>query len=340
MGIDSGAAHQFPGIDTAGMIELRLTEAKLAGLNRQLRCFGPIRHRAIAAGQDPAGLYRTLQESRDKLAAAVRQSEPTGTPTRSPYQGQPAAVASEPLWRRPIAAAEFIAKLGWGFGTAGAVQVGPATDDLNIVATGKYPVTGEIGQILGTFPGDVDFEGFLSVGPAELPPGQQFDPAINYFWLRSWQYVVPFPPAHTLSVLTYRFDASAAVGIFNQAIDAEVLCFVSLGETTNLLTGQPVPVDINGCWPIADDDLSVPQPLYNGFRGLIEGTGSVERSFEVGSGNVPGIVVVVGVICGMSMGSMVGLTFTGEGNSGIAIGSQNMTGRIEYSYTPVPVAEP
>ena len=340
MAIDSRVPQQPPVIDTAGMIKLRQREAQLAGLSRQLRCFDRIRDRAAAAGQDPVALYRTLQQRRDMVAAEVGKSEAVSKPARSPYQGQPAAVAGAPLWRRPVAAAQFDAKLGWGFGTAGTVQAGPAADDLNIVATGQYPVTGEIGQIPGTYPGDVDFEAFLCVGPDELPSGQQYDPAIDYFWLRSWQYVVPFPPAPTLSVLTYRFDASAVVGIFNEALDAEVLCFVSLGETASLLTGQPVTVNINGCWPIADDDLSVPQPGYNGFYGLIEGAGSIERSFEVGTGHVPGIAIVVGVICGMSMGSRVRLTFTGESNSGIAIGAQNMTGRIEYSYTPVLVAEP
>ena len=339
MATQSSAPHQPPRADTTGLIQDKQREAQLAGLDRQLRCFGPVRERALAAGQDPVALFRRLQDNRDKLAAVVGQSGALTRPPRSVYAGQPAALAAEPLWRRPIAAAGFDANLGWGFGSAGAVQAGPAADDVNIVATGKYPVTGSIDQIAGTYPGDVAFEGILSVGPDEFPPGQ-LDPTIDYFWLRSWQYVVPFPPAPTLSQLTYRFDASAVVGIFNESVQGEVLCFVSLGETADLLTGEPVTVNINGCWPVVDEDLSVPQQLYSGHYGQIEGTGSVERSFEVGGGNVPGVVIVVGVICGMSMASSVRLTFTGESNSAISIGAANMTGRVEYSYTPVWLTEP
>ncbi len=339
MASESSAPHQPPSVDTTGLIQLKQREAQLAGLDRQLRCFGPLRERALAAGQDPVALYRRLQENRAKVAAVVGKSGAVTSPKRSVYAGQPVALAAEPLWRRPIAAAWFDQNLGWGLGSAGAVQVGPATDDVNIVATGKYPVTGAIDQIAGTYPGDVAFEGALSVGPDEFPP-DQLDPGIDYFWLRSWQYLVPFPPASTLSQLTYRFDASAVVGIFNESVAAEVLCFVSLGETADLLTGEPVTVNINGCWPITDDDLSAPQPLYNGHYGLIQGTGSVERSFEVGGGNVPGVVIVVGVICGMSMASSVALTFTGESDSAISIGAANMTGRVEYSYTPILLTEP
>jgi hypothetical protein len=57
----------------------------------------------------------------------------------------------------------------------------------------------------------------------------------------------------------------------------------------------------------------------------------------VGANHVPGIAIVVGAIGSLSMMSQFRFVF-GDYSS-ISVGTNNMTGRISYSYEPVQVAE-
>jgi hypothetical protein len=119
-----------------------------------------------------------------------------------------------------------------------------------------------------------------------------------------------------------------------------VWCFVSLGETATLTQGTNVTVNIDGGWPLMAD-LSQPSDLWNGQYGQFRGQEiSIERSFMVGGGHVPGVAVTVGVICGMAMQNGTLLSFPSDvGSSGNWISSEYGLGRVAYSYEPQLVAE-
>jgi hypothetical protein len=69
---------------------------------------------------------------------------------------------------------------------------------------------------------------------------------------------------------------------------------------------------------------------------------TVQRTFEVGAGNVPGVAIVVGAVVGLPMLSALNLFFAGTGNGYCAIGisSDDRAGRVAYSYEPHLVIAP
>jgi hypothetical protein len=125
--------------------------------------------------------------------------------------------------------------------------------------------------------------------------------------------------------------------IFFDGIDAIAMPFVSLGETATLTTGNSVVVTIDEGWPIMHD-LWQPAPLYNGHYGQIDGSVTVQRSFMVPGGHVPGVAIVVGAVGALSLSTRVSFGF-GE-TSGVGIGSDYGDGHVAYSYEPEIVAHP
>jgi hypothetical protein len=117
-----------------------------------------------------------------------------------------------------------------------------------------------------------------------------------------------------------------------------VWCFVSLGETPTLTQGTDVTVNIDGGWPLMAD-LSQPSDYFNGEYGRFHGQVTVQRSFLVGRDHVPGVAVVVGVICGLAMQSETNLWFP-TSFTGIWISAENTGGRVAYTYQPQLVIEP
>jgi hypothetical protein len=333
------AQNNPPVIDSAGMIQRMRLEGELATLNGQIRAFDRIRDKLTAAGQDPVACYRQLDARRAALLIDLKSSAVTAPGNLRTGVVPPPVDGS--LLTRPIAPPRWWPGGGvFGFGTTGYVQAGTFADDLNIVAQGQYPVSGEITDVPGANAGAVMFDGVLGVGPAEID-ASQYSPEINYYWLRSWQLLVPFPPPTTLSRLTYQFDASAFVSLFNGGI-GQLMAFVSLGETADLTQGTTVPVTINGGFPLNYDLTQTAPPgegAYNGSYGFVQGQTTVQRTIEVGKGNVPGVAIVVGVIVGLPMQSELDLFFAGAGYSALAIYSDDQTGRISYSYEPVLVFE-
>jgi hypothetical protein len=330
--------YEPPVVDTADMIRRKRLEAELLSLQGQLQTFDRVRDQLTAAGRDPLSFYRELQARQGELIKDLK-APPAGPPP-SKIQGQaPIPGFSESLLARQIAPARFIPDRGIIFGTSGYVQVAPAEDDINIVAQGKFPTSGEITDVPGGFPGTVLFDGSLGVGPEEIDPSQ-YDPTVAYYWLRSWKYLIPFPPPTGLSYLTYRFDVGAFLSLYMGGI-GQVMSFVSLGETADLMQGVSVTVNIDGGWPIYHD-LSQPTGSYNGFYGYIDGRVTVQRTFEVGAGNVPGVAIVVGAVVGLPMLSALNLFFagTGTGYCAIEISSDYRAGRIAYSYEPHLVIAP
>ncbi len=328
-----------PDVDIRNLQERKLLEAELFSLNMQVRNFGRIRDRLSAAGKDGDAYYRNIQARRDQILAALKRVSteavrPNVNDPRLPFHRR-----DESLLARPIVPASFVSGLGvFGFGTSGYVQTAAASEGVNVVAQGKYPTSGEIQTIAGSYPGEVTFGGGLSVGPEEISP-DQYDPTINYFWLHNWKYLIPFPPPTVTSRFTYRFDTYVGVDIFFLGGPAMLMSFVSVGETANLTTGNDVVVNIDGGWPLVAD-LTQPAPLYNGHYGHIDGqVVTVQRSFIVPAGHVPGVAVVVGVVGELAMMSGFNFSFF-ESGSAISIGSQNATGRVAYSYEPQLVAHP
>lgn len=336
MSKDANVSHRQPDIDFKNLQERKLLEAELLSLDMQVRNFGRLRDRLSAVGQDGNAYYRTIQARRDQIAKKVRTEAvpPNVRDPRLPFDR-----LDEPLLALPIAPPKFISELGvFGFGTSGFVQVAPASEGINVVAHGKFPTSGQIETVAGSFPGIVTFSGDLSVGPDEISP-DKVDPTINYFWLHNWKYLIPFPPPTVTSILTYRFNVNALANVFFGGLEATAMSFVSLGETANLTTGNDVVVNIDGGWPLMAD-LTQPTGLYNGRYGSIDGQVTVQRSFMVPGGHVPGVAVVVGAVGALSMMTEVRFFFPGLGDSGISIGSQTQAGRVAYSYEPEIVAVP
>jgi hypothetical protein len=307
-------------------------EAELFSLDGQVRRFESIRERLLAVEQDPSLFYRGLQARREKLVTALMQSRSGSAPSKA-LDSLPVAHLGESLLTRPISPARLDPELGtFAFGSSGMVQVAPASEDANVLASGNFKPTGEIVPIPGSYPGDVTFNGDLAVGPEEISP-DQYNPTIEYYWLRNWMYLIPFPPPSGLSRLTYRFDVNALVGLNFSGGEGQVMSFVSVGETPNLTTGTIVAVDTDAGWPLMAN-LRQLAPAYNGAYGYVDGQVTVQRSLLVGASHVPAVAVIVGVACGLSMMSEVFLSFPGIGNSGISISAQGMVGRVAYSYEP------
>jgi hypothetical protein len=220
-------------IDTAGLRERIPLEAELITRNSELRNFSVIRDRLVAFGKDANAAYRETLARRDTVAAKLRA-------LRTPTSASPQVVASPrpnlPLFNAPIAPAKFRPPIVGGipFGYSGVVQAGPLSNGINVVPGGDTSgeiITSSIGS-----PTYVLFNGSLKAGPTELPPGEQYDPTIRYFWLRNWQVLVPFPAPSTLAQLTYRFSVGAEFDAFSDGVGT-VMSFVSVGETANL-TGK------------------------------------------------------------------------------------------------------
>jgi hypothetical protein len=320
-------SRRLPDVDIKTLQERKLLEAELFSIDMQVRNFGQVRDRLSAAGKDADAYYRNMQARRDQVIAALKK---TRTETIRPNVNDPRPLyrRGESLLARPIEPARFVSGLGFGFGTSGFVQTAPASEGVNIVAQGKYPTSGEIQTIPGSYPGDVTFGGGLSVGPDEISP-DQYDPTINYFWLHNWKYLIPFPPPTVSSRFTYSFQTYVEADIFLNSGPANLMSFVSVGETANLTTGNDVVVNIDAGWPLVAD-LTQPVSFYNGHYGHIDGqVVTVQRSFIVPAGHVPGVAVVVGVIGALAMMSGFDFTFF-ESGSDIGIGSQNTFGRVAY----------
>lgn len=326
-------SYRAPDVNIKELQKLKLLEAQLLSLDAQVRNFERIRDRLTDVGKDGAAYYGKIQARREEISKVLKKLGPDGpsplaSPTSSPFQ------RPDDLLTLPIASPRFIRDLGvFGFGTSGVVQMAAASEGTNVVAHGKHPSSGEITTVPGAYPGSVTYSGLVHVGPES---SDHFDPTIDYFWLHNWKYLIPFPPPTVESRLTYRFDVYARTSIFFGGGEAMAMAFVSLGETGNLTTGTDVVVNIGGGWPLMAD-LTQPANYYNGHYGFIDGSVTVQRSFMVPGGHVPAVAVVVGAVAALSMMTEVRLVFAEY--SSISVGSQNMTGRVSYSYEPQPVLQ-
>ena len=309
------------------MVQRKRAEIELLRVEARLRAFGPAGAWQPGAGDDASRRYRQLDDRRAELAAALASARP---PRPGPAAGQagprpPAALLGRPLLDRPIAPAVFDPVSGvYGFGSSGVVQPAPFSPG-TFVLPAEPP---NAGQFISTAqPG-----GFLFL--ADPPFAAAAEDAI---WLQNWQVLVPFPPPPVRSLFTYSFRVQAVDNLFNSG-GGQIMSFVSLGETPDLTTGEAVPVDIDAGWPIAAN-LGQPAPLYNGTYGTLDGQVTVQRSFLVSAGQVPGVAVVLGAAAALDVGTQLDLTFE-AGACIIAIKSDPPTGLISYSYEPQLVIAP
>ena len=329
------ASHlrRVPGVDTKALDERILLEARLLSLDAQLRNIGRIRDRLVAVGKDGAAYYGKVQARRDEVLKALRKFAPGVVLSPGNLGGLGGSFvhrADQGLLSMPIAPAKFDRDLGvFGFGTAGFVQLGAASEGVYDVLGGEHPSSGSIDSVPGAFPGVVNYKGVLEVGPESISP-DDYDPSIDYFWIRNWKYLVPFPPPTTESRLTYRFNVGGSASVFFEGGETMLMNFVSVGETGNLTTGNDVVATTGAGWPLMAD-LTQPAPGYNGHYGSIDGSVSVQRSFMVPAGHVPAVAIVVGVIASLSMMTRLHLTFSQYSSIGVGMG--DMT-RVSYSYEP------
>ena len=167
---------QAPKVDVENHQQRKLLEAELFSLNAQIRNFGRIRDRLSTTGKDGTSFYRDMEARRDQIVAALKQLgsgifAPKLSDPRTPFPR-----LDRPLLALPIAPAKFVPETGiFGFGTSGFVQMAPASEGANDVATGKFPATGQIVTIDGADPGTVFFSGDLNVGPQRCPGSRRSD---------------------------------------------------------------------------------------------------------------------------------------------------------------------
>jgi hypothetical protein len=328
---------RLPEVDTKNLRERKLLEAELLTLDKQIRNFGQLRDRFSAVGGDANAYYRKVQARRLQILKELKGNEPHSRPVGIAVPRIPIS-RREPSWLAPSTAPHTIVRPPWIFGgTSGYVQMAPASEGINVVPPqGQYPISGQLETVPGYYPGNVGFTGGLSVGPDVGTA--DVDPTINYFWLHNWTYLIPFPAPAVTSLFTYRFYVYAIDDIFFDGVDAMAMSFVSVGETATLSTGNNVVANIDAGWPLMQDLLQ-PAPLYNGHYGQIDGAVTVQRSFMVPDGHVPGVAIVVGAVGALSASARVSFGFGGQ-PSGIAIGSDYGFGHVAYSYEPEIVAHP
>ena len=338
----SMASDRPPSVVTKGLRELKLIQAELLGLDSQLRHFAPLRDRLGASGQDANAVYRKIESRRDQLMAQLKKLTP------APIRQSAAETSLLPLrlggsvLSFPIAPPRFYPPInGIGFGFSGTVQMGRFYEGIDLIAQGKYPVSGSIYTVALDEMGGITFDGDLAVGPPAVPESD-YDPTLQYFWLHNWNTLIFFPAPPVASTFTYSFDVAALANIFLLGGPVTLMAFASVGETANY-TGQDVEVNTDVGWPLVAD-LTQPDlangSLYNGSYGSVRGQVAVQRSFAVGAGQLPAVAVVLGVVSCQAMQTEVRLDFPGLGDGYLGIGSYARNvgpGLVNFNYNPLPL---
>ena len=273
-------------VDQQGLREQLLLQMELMRLDTLLRNFTPLRERLVASGLDASAKYHQLQTHRDGIVAELAKRR------LDPIRRASAVVRPPNHMSEPIAAVRFPSGVAFPwFGFSGTVQLGPATEGINVVPPGTT------GSILTAFLGGngrIFFGGDLAALAIEgfpTNPGPLADTDLH-FWLRNWTYLIPFPAPSVDSTLTYRFDVVAHVGVALSAAEVALgWAFASVGETANF-TGQPVAVTTGVGFPFAEADLTI-------HTGNVSGRVTVQRSIDVRAGRVPAVALVVGFSAGL-----------------------------------------
>jgi len=286
---DNATQSSRPLVNLKGLHERVLLEAALMRFNAQLRDFTPLRDRLVAHGEDANAAYRQIESQRDHVIAELKKLTPRPV---LPGPGQESFRPTPPggVLSAPLAPALFLPPGNSAlFGYSGSVQIGAALEGDNIVPP---DANGDISTVQ-LDPGIVYFDGHCEAGnPYEGPPKE-------YFWLHSWTYLIPFPPAVTGRVdsASSLFTYSIPVAINARAtpdtltVGATFWCFVAVGETPDFV-GQEVWVNTIDSFPVVTQlPSNYPEPTYH-----ISGESNVQRSFVVQGGHTPAVAVALGVV--------------------------------------------
>ncbi len=313
-----------------GFQERKLLQAELMGHDSQLRNFTPLRDRLVASGQDANAMYRQIQSRRDQVMGELKKLTPA--PVRpDPGLGSVPRPGGSVL-ALPIAPVRFLPPdYGPWFGYSGTVQMGRASEGVDVIAQGKYPSSGSIYTVALNDTGGITFDGDLAVGPQE-PPENQYDPTLQYFWLHNWTYFIPFPAPVVTSTFTYSFEVFVLANLFLFSGPATLMSFISVGEVANFV-GDDIEANTDAGWPLVAD---LTQPgAYSAIYGPFM---TVQRSFGVEAGQVPAVAVVLGVVSAQAMMSEVLFGFSQMPPNSISPGSftrDHKQGIVHFNYNPI-----
>src|SRR6266851_4793627 len=287
MSRDDVAQSERPPVNEDILTKTLPLQMELIRHDAHLRNFTPIRDALRASGQDADARYRQIQSRRDYVAAELKRITPrprARTPRPSNLPWHPGLPITSHL-----AAARFDpGTIFPSFGFSGSVQMERALKGISVFPPGT---TGVI-ETVALEKGGVFFGGDIAALPIEGRPTNPgtFVDQDEYFWLQNWSYLVPFPPPVVDSTLTYIFDVSVQVETDLVDHTAFGWQYVTVGETTDILT-QGFVVDIGAAFPLSMVHLEGDPAL----PGLIRAQATVQRSFQVGAGNVvPAVAVLVG----------------------------------------------
>lgn len=211
------------------------------------------------------------------------------------------------------------------------------SEGVNVVP-GVPGTSGELTTVSLRPQGGVVFDGHIE-GLSSIPP-EDHDPTHTNVWLRSWQYLVPFPAPTWRSTFTYRFDVSVHLRVFNESDPGEFWSYVSVGEEPDFNPGDTVEVDQDAGWPLQADltvPASPPAGVYNGRYGFLDGHVSVERTFTVHENQTPAVAITVGAIGFLGQLGYCDYQFGGVNSSITPHDEEDVEGRISFHYFPLPI---
>jgi hypothetical protein len=335
------AAHAVPYTDLHGFRALKLLEVKRFRCDAQLRDFGPIRDRLVAAGQDGTTTYRQILARRDELTAELqrlRPRRPSATIVRPPRLQPGDALVNWPLTPAQPTGIHDI----YGFGFAGYVQMGSATERLHVVPDTQSDTSGDIVTNWISGDGSVTFGGTVTENTLIQP--QAYDDTLHYFWLRDWNNVVHFPAPPITSEFTCQFDVIVRAKVDRGASNdgAGLWSYVNVGQTADYVAGQTIEPELGSEWPIIADLTHLVTTDggldggYNGTYGYIQARMTFQRSFTVAGGQVPALAVLVGVVCGLSNSVDYPGYVDLDGSEIVPVSTGGRTaGRVAFHYEPL-----
>jgi hypothetical protein len=322
MNMEPQGLSRLADADTQPWLEQKRFEIEFTSVSGQLQNFGPLRDRLSATGEDANAYYLKLRARRDELLKSLKKITPTTNGERQ-------------LASRDLSLSKLVRPPGLTEGgSSGFVQLPPASEGPSLTP-GLHPFvyTGRINTVPGYNPGDIGFQGHLNVAQNHF--GGTVDiPGADYFWIHTWMYLVPFPAPSAPSRFNYSFDVTTLMNFAFSSGDtqANIASWVGIGETASLMTGETIALNPTaGGFTVGPTDLSAPS-------GRFDNSGNFRRSFNVAAGQVPGIIIVVGVSAALSVGAdlQLGLNVPCE----IDISSNSGLGRISYSFQPEVIALP
>ena len=308
---------------------IAVLEAELFQLDMQFHASEDNRQqrRSVVEGTGPVGEVIARSDFIRQQLRELRQAAPTG---------------EEPLPTRRIEGRDDLSRPHLGpnreirFSSVGAIAF-PKAHPFASVRPESSKTSGFIKLTLREKNGTVHIGGIIE---AEGPG----NPTKLHTWLRAWNYVIPFPPPSSKSILTYNFSVYVDLGIFAEVSAGTVMSYVSVGEDSNFKLDEKISINQDVGWPLVHD-LTQPAPHYNGRYGRLFGTLPVTRAFGVGGGKTPAIGVAIGIVGSISQPAASTIpprtcSFL-FGDSRIVPGTDNAGGTVvTYRYDPVEIADP